>query len=144
LCKYLEPLQNNRNNIKKHPYRILLVDDEPDVTLAFKMGLEDNGYVVDAFNDPILALSTFKQGLNSLVLLDIKMPKMNGFELYKEIRKLDGNVKICFMTAFDLETEKLKEVLHTLDSEKPVVIRKPITIDDLIARIEAELLSDLR
>jgi DNA-binding response OmpR family regulator len=137
-------LQSNRNNIKKHPYRILLVDDEPDVTLAFKMGLEDNGYVVDAFNDPILALSTFKQGLNSLVLLDIKMPKMNGFELYKEIRKLDGNVKICFMTAFDLETEKLKEVLHTSDSEKPVVIRKPITIDDLIARIKAELLSDLQ
>jgi two-component system, OmpR family, response regulator ChvI len=136
--------QSNRNNIKKHPYRILLVDDEPDVTLAFKMGLEDNGYVVDAFNDPILALSTFKQGLNSLVLLDIKMPKMNGFELYKEIRKLDGNVKICFMTAFDLETEKLKEVLHTSDSEKPVVIRKPITIDDLTARIEAELLSDLQ
>ena len=133
-----------KNNIKKHPYRILLVDDEPDVTLAFKMGLEDNGYVVDAFNDPILALSTFKQGLNSLVLLDIKMPKMNGFELYKEIRKLDGNVKICFMTAFDLETEKLKEVLHTSDSEKPVVIRKPITIDDLTARIEAELLSDLQ
>jgi DNA-binding response OmpR family regulator len=137
-------LQSNRNNIKKHPYRILLVDDEPDVTLAFKMGLEDNGYVVDAFNDPILALSTFKQGLNSLVLLDIKMPKMNGFELYKEIRKLDGNVKICFMTAFDLETEKLKEVLHTSDSEKPVVIRKPITIDDLTARIKAELLSDLQ
>lgn len=136
--------QSNRNNIKKHPYRILLVDDEPDVTLAFKMGLEDNGYVVDAFNDPILALSTFKQGLNSLILLDIKMPKMNGFELYKEIRKLDGNVKICFMTAFDLETEKLKEVLHTSDSEKPVVIRKPITIDDLTARIEAELLSDLQ
>ncbi len=143
MCKYLES-QSNRNNIKKHPYRILLVDDEPDVTLAFKMGLEDNGYVVDAFNDPILALSTFKQGLNSLVLLDIKMPKMNGFELYKEIRKLDGNVKICFMTAFDLETEKLKEVLHTSDSEKPVVIRKPITIDDLTARIEAELLSDLQ
>ena len=140
----MESLQSNRNNIKKHPYRILLVDDEPDVTLAFKMGLEDNGYVVDAFNDPILALSTFKQGLNSLVLLDIKMPKMNGFELYKEIRKLDGNVKICFMTAFDLETEKLKEVLHTSDSEKPVVIRKPITIDDLTARIKAELLSDLQ
>jgi len=79
-----------------------------------------------------------------LVLLDIKMPKMNGFELYKEIRKLDGNVKICFMTAFDLETEKLKEVLHTSDSEKPVVIRKPITIDDLTARIKAELLSDLQ
>ena len=144
MCKHLESLQSNRNKIKNHPYRILLVDDEPDVTLAFKIGLEDNGFEVDAFNDPILALSTFKQGLNSLVLLDIKMPKMNGFELYKEIRKLDVKVKICFMTAFDLETEKLKEVLYTLDSEKPVVIRKPITIDELIARIKAELFSDLQ
>jgi two-component system, OmpR family, response regulator ChvI len=124
--------------------RILLVDNEPDIALAFKIGLEDNGFVVDAFNDPILALSSFKQGLYSLVLLDIKMPKMNGFELYREVRKLDGKVKICFMTAFDLESEKLKEVLPTLDSEKPIVIRKPITIDDLIARVKAELLSDLQ
>jgi DNA-binding response OmpR family regulator len=69
---------------------------------------------------------------------------MNGFELYREIRKLDDKVKICFMTAFDLESEKLKEVVPTLGSEKPIVIRKPITIEDLIAGVKAELLSDLQ
>ncbi len=135
----MKSLQSNRNNIKEHPYRILIVDDEPDVTLGFEIGLEDNGFVVDSFNDPILALSSFKQGLYSLALFDIKMPKLNGFELYREIRKIDDKVKICFMTAFDIQNEKLKEVLPTLDSEKPIVIRKPIRIDDLIAKIKTEL-----
>jgi two-component system, OmpR family, response regulator ChvI len=135
----VKSLQSNRNNIKEHPYRILIVDDEPDVTLGFEIGLEDNGFVVDSFNDPILALSSFKQGLYSLALFDIKMPKLNGFELYREIRKIDDKVKICFMTAFDIQNEKLKEVLPTLDSEKPIVIRKPIRIDDLIAKIKTEL-----
>ena len=136
----MKSLQSNRNKIKEHPDRILLVDDEPDVTLGFEMGLEDDGFVVDSFNDPILALSSFRQGLYSLALFDIKMPKLSGFELYREIRKIDDKVKICFMTAFDIQNEKLKEVLPTLDSEKPIVIRKPITIDDLMVKIRTELL----
>ena len=119
--------------------RILLVDNEPDIALGFEMGLEDNGFEVDSFNDPILALSSFKQGLYSLALFDIRMPKLNGFELYKEIRKIDDKVKICFMTAFDIQNEQLKEVLPTLDLEEPIVIRKPIRIDDFIAKIKTEL-----
>jgi PleD family two-component response regulator len=89
LCKYVEPLQDNKNTIKKYPYRILLVDDEADISLTFSIVLEDNGFVVNAFNDPLLALSSFKQGLYALALIDIKMPKMNGFDLYRQIRKLD-------------------------------------------------------
>jgi DNA-binding response OmpR family regulator len=121
----------------------LLVDDEPDVTLGFEIGLEDGGFAVDSFNDPILALSSFKQGLYSLALFDIRMPKLDGFELYREIRKIDDKIKICFMTAFDIQNEKLKEVLPTIDSAKPLVIRKPIRIDDLIARINSELSKDI-
>jgi two-component system, OmpR family, response regulator ChvI len=120
--------------------KILLVDDEPDITLAFKIGLEDQGLVVDVFNDPISALSSFKQGLYGLALLDIKMPKLDGIELYREIRKADDKVKICLMTAFDIQIEILKEALSTLGLKKPIVIRKPITIDNLIARVKAELL----
>jgi DNA-binding response OmpR family regulator len=80
------------------------------------MGLEDEGFNVDAFTDPILALSNFKPNYYSLVILDINMPKMNGYDLYKEIRKLDNKVKICFLTASELYNENLrrqtKEILN--------------------------------
>jgi DNA-binding response OmpR family regulator len=88
--------------------RILLVDDEPDITLAFSMGLEDSGFVVDAFNDSLLALEALKEENKSytLALLDIKMPKMNGFQLCNEMRKVNDKVKLCFVTAFDIEKEE--------------------------------------
>ena len=122
---------------------LLIVDDEPDITLAFSMGLEDSGFTVDAFNDPLSALESFKEEKKSyaLALLDIKMPKMNGFELYKEIRKIDDKVKVCFVTAFDIQIEEEDDLkaVGTLNDEKPAIIRKPITIDDLVKRVNAEL-----
>ena len=75
---------------------LFVVDDEPDITLAFSMALEDNGFVVDAFNDPLLALEAFKEKKSyDLALIDIKMPKMNGFELCKEIRKVANSTNVC-------------------------------------------------
>lgn len=68
--------------------RILLVDNEPDNTSVLSMGLEDEGYRVDAFNDPIPTLSNFRPNCYSLVILDINMPKMNGYELYKRIKEI--------------------------------------------------------
>ncbi|MGB8034255.1 MAG: response regulator [Nitrososphaeraceae archaeon] len=122
---------------------LLVVDDEPDITLAFSMGLEDSGFTVDAFNDPLSALESFKEEKKSyaLALLDINMPKMNGFELYKEIRKIDDKVKVCFVTAFDIQREEEDDLkaVGTLNDEKPAIIRKPITIDDLVKRVNAEL-----
>src|ERR687887_2854153 len=79
--------------------RILIVDDEPEITLLFNMALD--GFIVDSFNDPLLALSKFKQNFYDLAILDIVMPKMNGFELYKEIKKLDSNIKVCFLTGLN-------------------------------------------
>ena len=119
---------------------LLVVDDEPDITLPFSLGLEDNGFVVDAFNDPLLALGAFKERKKSyaLALLDIKMPKMNGHELGKEIRKVDDKVKVCFVTAFDIQKEDEEDVATSLN-QKPVIIRKPISIDDLVKRVKAEL-----
>lgn len=69
--------------------RILIVDDEHDITFVFIIGLEDNGFVVDTIDDPQLAISNFKTDLYDLLLIDIGIPKMNGFEFYKEIRKID-------------------------------------------------------
>ncbi|MGI8834256.1 MAG: response regulator transcription factor [Nitrososphaeraceae archaeon] len=81
--------------------RILLVDDEPDITYSFRIGLENNGFKVDTFNNPLEASSNFKSDFYDLVVLDIKMPEMNGIDLCKEIRKMDSEIKICFATAFD-------------------------------------------
>ena len=82
---------------------VLLVDDEPDITTVLSMGLEDYGFKVDSYNDPLIALSHFKKSSYDIVILDIKMPKMDGFELYREIRKLDDKVNVFFTTAFDLQ-----------------------------------------
>jgi len=116
-----------------------LVDDEPDITLSFNIVLEDNGFAVDTFNDPLLALSSFRQGIYAMALLDIKMPKMNGFELSGEIRKIDDKVKITFMTAFDIRKEDLKTAVPALGDEEPLIIRKPIPIDDFMIKLKEEL-----
>ncbi len=132
-------MQSNKSTIKWSQFRILLVDDEPDITWCFNIVLEDNGFVVDSFNDPLLALSSFKKGLYSLALIDIKMPKMNGFELYREIRKIDDNVKISFMSAFDIPIEDLKAVVPSLNEKAPPIIKKPVLVDDLVSSVKAGL-----
>jgi two-component system response regulator ChvI len=120
--------------------RILLVDDEPDITLPFRIGLEDNGFEVDAFNDSVMALSKFKERSYVLALLDIKMPKMNGFELYNELRKINEKLKVCFITAFDVQKDDLK-ALSELNGN-PVIIRKPIAIGDLVKKVKLEVRSN--
>jgi len=117
--------------------RILLVDDEPDVTMTFKMGLEGKGYKVDAFNDPDEALANFKIGVYNLLLLDIKMPKMNGFQLYEELEKLDKKAKVCFITAFEVYYRSLRELFPQIEID--CFIKKPIDTEDLVKRIQAEL-----
>ena len=76
--------------------RILIVDDEDDITFLFKMVLEDNGFKVDTFNDPLVALQNFTAGSYDLVLLDMLMQNMNGFELYQKMRMVDDKPKVCF------------------------------------------------
>src|ERR671934_1117723 len=124
--------QNNKKSI-------LLVDDEPDIIEILKVGLEDNGFKVDAITDPQEALSSFKASAYDLLLLDVRMPKMNGFELYQEIKKIDNNnkAKVCYITAYEINYEKIREEFPSLKVD--CFIKKPIEIQDLVRRINAEL-----
>ena len=121
--------------------RILIVDNEPDITQTFKSALEqeyDNKKLeVHTFNDPISVLSQFKPSFYDLLLIDINMPDMNGFELCTEILKVDVNVKICFMSAGEVNHEAVRELYPTISIG--CFIKKPIAIDYLIKRIKAEL-----
>jgi DNA-binding response OmpR family regulator len=83
--------------------RIFVVDDEADISLTLTTVLEDNGFEVHAFNDPLLGLENFRKDLYHLLILDIKMDKMNGLELYREIKKIDNKVRVCFLTANQLD-----------------------------------------
>ena len=117
--------------------KILLVDDEPDITFTIKSILKEDGFQIDPFNDPVMALKSYKRYFYDLVVLDIKMPKMNGFELYTKIRELDPNVKICFLTAIATLNEgfiKLRSEFDRIISEG-YFIQKPIKTEDLIKKI---------
>jgi DNA-binding response OmpR family regulator len=114
--------------------RILVVDDEPDLTKVSTLALEYHGFKVDTFNDPQEALSKFKPGSYDLIILDIKMPKMDGFELYHEIKKKDNNAKVCFLTASELYYEEFRnKEYRALDRD--LFIRKPIDNEDLVKEI---------
>jgi CheY-like chemotaxis protein len=108
--------------------KILVVDDEPDVTYTLKATLEATGlFAIYPFNEPGLALSNFRPNIYDLAILDIRMPQMNGFELLHEIRKIDENVKVCFLTAISELTEyatAIKKIYPPLDEN--CIIKKPI------------------
>ncbi|MFY9799513.1 MAG: response regulator [Candidatus Nitrosopolaris sp.] len=121
--------------------RILVVDDEPDVCFVLDTVLGENGFVVDSYEDPFLALKRFKADLYNLVILDIKMPGLNGFELYRGIRKLDKKVKICFLTAGEMYTYlRGSDILSSLPCS--YFIRKPIDNVGLIERINEIIAHD--
>ncbi|HEX2231073.1 MAG TPA: response regulator [Nitrososphaeraceae archaeon] len=117
--------------------RILLVDNEDDNNIVFKMALEDGGFEVDVYNDSLLALSNFKDDLYDLVILDINIPKMNGYDLYKEIRKIDNKVKVCFLSASEIYDKNLQKV--SPPSDVKCFISKPIQMNDLVRIVKTEL-----
>ena len=115
--------------------RILLVDDEPDINAALSVVLKRAGYDVDTFDNPLIALEKLKPGFYDLIILDVKMPQMDGFELYREIKKVDKKAKICFLTASELYYENFrKEKFAPLDKE--LFIIKPISNAELLTKIE--------
>jgi two-component system catabolic regulation response regulator CreB/two-component system response regulator ChvI len=122
--------------------RILIVDDEPDIARLFKLGLERSGeFEVDVYNDPTTALSNYRPGVYDLLLLDVKMPKMNGLELYQKINEKykgeDGIVKVCFITAFEEYYNEFERLFPNLETD--CFIRKPISIDKLVEIVKMKL-----
>ena len=117
--------------------KILLVDNELDITFALENALENYGFKVDAFNDPITALKSYKSNFYDIVILDIKMPKMDGFELYTKLREQDPKVKICFLTASELFYEEFRNMRLKLGEKigEEYFIQKPIKTDDLLEKL---------
>jgi CheY-like chemotaxis protein len=121
-----DPLSQQEGKKKK----ILFVDDEPDMTTILKMALKPIGFGIDIFNDPVLALESFKRNFYDLVLLDVTMPKMDGFELYNQLKKIDDDIKVCFLTASSktyreqLRKEKYSELNKDLFLEMPLPISR--------------------
>jgi len=125
--------------------RILIVDDDVDVTTTFKAVIEDSNNDVDVnkrievytSNDPVVLLSEFKPNFYEFLLVDINMPHMNGFELSEKIFTIDINVRICFMSNGEINREALREIYPT--RQEGCFIRKPVSIDYLVSRIRSEL-----
>jgi len=131
---------SSNNNIITEKKRILIVDDELDIANLYKLSLERYGFFVEIFSDPLLALSSYKAGAYDLLLLDINMPRMNGFKLYQEIllRHSDDHVKVCFITAFEEYNNQFKELFPRL-KEADCFIRKPIALKALTEKVKSRL-----
>jgi CheY-like chemotaxis protein len=127
-------VENNNIENNSNKRRLMIVDDEPDVISMLEIVLEENGFNVDSFIDPTSALKNYKPGVYDLLILDIKMPKMDGFELYDEIKKIDDSAKVCFLTASEMYYKaSRKEKYCSLD--KDLFIQKPIANEDLVQEI---------
>ena len=114
-----------------------MVDDESDIAFIYEQILEDEGFEVDSFNDHQIALFNFRSDTYDITLIDIKMPRMNGLDLYRKLKSIDNNVKYCFMTAYEVYYETLKKDYPGLNVGW--FIRKPISTEELVKEIKSKL-----
>jgi DNA-binding response OmpR family regulator len=133
-------MNSDHQKIQQKQKKILAVDDEPDLTKLCSLALEYHGFKVDTFNDPQEALSNYKPGHYDLVILDIKMPKMDGFELYDEIKKKDHKAKVCFLTASELYYEEFRKKEYCA-LDRDLFIRKPIDNEELLREVSKIMMS---
>jgi CheY-like chemotaxis protein len=133
-------------SISSQKKRILVVDDEVDIATIFKLALESVDFQVDVYNDPLLALSDYKAGMYDLLLFDIRMPGMNGFELYRKIKDIEeeekkvknGKPRVCFITAYEEFCSEFKETFPTIE-EVNCFLKKPIPMPDLVKTVKSKL-----
>jgi CheY-like chemotaxis protein len=148
-----ESVAKGEKQEKRTNKRILIVDDEPDIAFTHRTVLEENGFKeVDVLNEPLLALQNFKSRVYSLLITDVAMPRMDGFQLYKEIKKIDDRIKVVFVTASEVNYQALRELLpvdevkaailrdnREGEEERINLIRKPVEIKEFIQRVNKEL-----
>jgi CheY-like chemotaxis protein len=160
ICTTEELVANREKQEERSGKRILIVDDEPDISFTLKIILEENGFKeVDVYNEPLLALQNFKSRVYSLLITDVAMPRMDGFELYEQMRKIDDRINAIFVSASEINYEALKELSQvnqldisddedkaaTLqdgrrgDEERIHFIRKPVEIKEFIQKVTKEL-----
>lgn len=145
LEKGLSNKKNNNNGIilsrtqdSIRQSRIMIVDDENDIARLFAISLEQSGLIVDVFNDPLSALSNYKAGLYDLLLLDIRMPGMNGFELYEKIKHIDDKAQVCFITAYEESVSDFGRLFPNLE-EVDCFVRKPVEIYNLVKIVKSKI-----
>ncbi len=139
--------KKEKEKLSSFAKRILIVDDDQDITFTFKKAFEEANRIggssnkisfhVDAYNDPLVAFSEFKPDFYDLMLIDINMPKMNGFDFCVKVLELDVNPRFCFMSSGLINQEALREQYPSLSIG--CFIKKPVTIEDLVRRVKAEL-----
>jgi DNA-binding response OmpR family regulator len=115
----------------------MIIDDDKDITNLFSIFLEYNGYIVDAYTNPIEAFNNFRKNSYDLIVLDLKMPKMDGMTLYRKIKERDDKVIICFTTANISYIQKLQKSIIDIDK---IVLYKPVLLKDLKNKIDSLLL----
>jgi CheY-like chemotaxis protein len=128
-------LGNKPTSALKEHYRILLVDDELDILRVFKRGLEANGFRIDAYDSPQESIDYFKPNVYDLAILDIRMPGLNGFALYRQMKKIDPSLTACFLSAFEIHPEEFKKVFPSMADSVKMIIKKPVINTNLIKEI---------
>jgi DNA-binding response OmpR family regulator len=140
-----QQIQESKEILSPFTKRILIVDDDPDITYTFKKAFEEanriggnkTSFHVTTYNDPLLALSEFKPDIYDLMLVDINMPEMNGFDFSAKVFEVDINPRVCFMSSGLINQEALKEQYLSLSFG--CFIKKPITMESLVRKVKAEL-----
>ena len=116
--------------------RILVIDDDPDIIITLRTALEGYGFKMDSYSNPVLAYENFRDGLYDLVILDIKMPEVDGFQLYQKITRIDSKVKIIFLTASEYYYERFRKEKGFNNFKQEIFLRKPIETEDLVQVIK--------